>query len=304
MAKKPVFQYRAKVNDEESMAAYAKNMDKRATKQGGNFKGIISDNCKVWRPAKGENFIRILPPSWDDADHYGIDVHVHYSVGPEKATVLCLNQMKRKPCPVCQAKMRADRDHDEELSKQLSPRSQTLVWMVDMKEKQKGPQIWAMSYTVERDIAKLAKDRQTGELYLLDHPDEGYNVSFDRDGEGLKTKYSGFQIAKRPTSVEPEWLEHIMEFPLPDQLVWRDYDELKSIFEGGSDDDDEPEPAPRARARTEKPAEPEPEVETEDETVEKEDASEDASEPEPEPEPKPKADGKSRADRLRERLNK
>jgi hypothetical protein len=292
------YKYRTSAKDTESLAAYAKTMEKRATRQGGNFKGIIKDDCKTWRPAKGDNCVRILPPTWEDPDHYGIDVYVHYNVGPDKATVLCLNQMKHKPCPICQAKVRADREKDEDLAKQLAARSQTLVWMVDIKDKAKGPMVWAMAYTVERDIAKLSKDRQTGELYLLDHPDEGYNISFDRDGEGLHTKYSGWQLGRRPTSIEPEWLDYVMEYPLPECLVWRDYDEVKELFEGGSDDDKpEPEPAPRTRRKA--APEPEPEVEPEPEAK---------AEPET-PWEEPKADpppsrGKSNAEALRERFKR
>lgn len=311
------YKYRVKTNDEASMAAYAKSMDKRASRQGGNYKGIIKDDCKTWRPSKGDNCIRILPPTWDDAEHYGIDVYVHYNVGPERATVLCLNQMKRKPCPLCQAKVRADRDKDEELAKQLAARSQTLVWMVDIKDKTKGPMIWSMAFTTERDIAKLSKDRQTGELYLLDHPDAGYAISFDREGEALHTKYSGWQIGRRPTSIEPEWLEYVMQYPLPECLVWRDYDEVKELFEGGASDDDkpnaeevmeelrrrerarakpEPEPdapePPKSRARAKTAPDPEP-AEDEPETPPWEDAK-----------PEPPPSGKSRADALRERFKK
>lgn len=315
------FKYRVNTNDAAAMADYARTMDKRATRQGGNFQGIIRDDYRTWRPAKGDNFIRILPPTWEDAQHYGIDVFVHYNVGPDRATVLCLNQMQRKPCPICQAKMRADREKDEELAKALGARSQTLVWMVDLKDKAKGPLVWAMAFTTERDIAKLSKDRQTGELFLLDHPEEGYNISFDRDGEALHTKYSGWQIGKRPSAIEPAWLQFVIDNPLPDCLVWRDYDEVQALFTGGSsrsDGDDRPARRPdpesvmeelRARAKPKPEPEPEPEVETE---AEAEPAPEEKVDPpweatpevKPEVKSKPAASGKSKAEALRERFKK
>ena len=223
----------------------ASAIDKRANQKSNDFEGFILADFPVWTPKKGDNWIRILPPTWEDAAHYGLDVWVHYRVGADDATVLCTQKMpdpktgKFHACRVCDAAKEADRRGDEDLVKEMLPRKRVAVWMVDMKEEDKGPQIWPMSWTVDRDIAKVSKDRRSGEIYTIDHPDDGYDIYFDREGDGIKTKYTGVQLAKRPSSVPDKWLDFVEEHPLPDTLEWRSPDEVAALF--GDDD------APRRR---------------------------------------------------------
>ncbi len=84
------FQYRKRSADE---------VEKRANQQGGDFLSLFKSEYKQYKVKKGDNFIRILPPTWEDAEHYGLDVHVHYSVGPQRETVICMNKTFDKSAP-------------------------------------------------------------------------------------------------------------------------------------------------------------------------------------------------------------
>jgi hypothetical protein len=226
-------------------------IQKRASQQGGDFKGFIKDEFEVYTAKKGENYIRILPPTWDNPAHFGFDVWAHYSVGPDNATLLCLHKMQNKRCPICEAVQALERAGDDDEAKQLSARRRVLVWMLDRKEDNKGPQLWAMPWTVDRDIAKVSQDRQSGEYYVVDHPDRGYDISFDKEGEKVQTKYTGVNLARRPTSVDPEFLEYVNEVPVPETLLWRDYNEMMDIYAGGMvEPEPEREVAPPRRALT------------------------------------------------------
>ena len=243
----------------------AATIDKRANQKSNDFEGFILADFPVWTPKKGDNWIRILPPTWEDAVHYGMDVWVHYRVGADDATVLCLQKMehpktgKTHSCRVCEAAKEADRRGDEEAAKEMHPRKRVAVWMVDMKEEDKGPQVWPMSWTIDRDIAKVSKDRRSGEIYTIDHPDDGYDVYFDREGDGIKTKYTGIQLAKRPSSVPDKWLDFVDEHPLPDTLEWRTSEEVAALFGDDDaprkrrDDDDDRRPS-RSADRDERPS--------------------------------------------------
>lgn len=244
------FKYRARSSEQ---------LEKRAEQQGGDFQGFISDEFKTYAPKKGDNWIRILPPTWDDPAHYGMDVHVHYGIGPDRASAVCIakqphpttGQLSR--CPICEARARAEKAADEELAKELKPSRRVLVWLLDKREEDKGPQLWAMPWSVDRDIVKISRDKRSGEVYVIDHPDEGYDVMFDKEGEQLQTKYTGMQLARRASSVDSEHLEYIEGAPLPFTLRWRDYDELKTMFDGSG----MAEPGPRAEAR-ERPSDRDP----------------------------------------------
>lgn len=219
-----VFQYRKRGADA---------WEKRANQQGSEFQGIIKDEFKTFGPAKGDNFIRILPPTFDNAEHYGMDVYVHYSVGPDKATVLCLSKMLKEPCPICEARVKAERANDDELANELKASKRVLVWMIDRKEEGKGPLLWPMPWTLDRDFSKLARDPRSGEVYLIDHPEEGFDISFEKTGDGINTKYVGIQLARKASSVDSDIIDYIVKEPLDQTLVWRDYDDIQKMFRGG-----------------------------------------------------------------------
>lgn len=199
--------------------------------KGSTFEGFIKDQYMGFS-AKKDNWIRFLPPTWENPVHYGIDIWVHYSVGPEKANVLCLYKMGGKPCPVCEAHAVAEAAGRED-APNLKVTRRVLVWLANRKEeKDKRPQYWAQPQTVDKEVTKICRDRVTGQLYYIDHPDQGYDVTFDKDGEGLATRYNGFQIARQASSVEQEYLDYAIAHPLPEILQWRTYEEVKDLFEG------------------------------------------------------------------------
>ena len=199
--------------------------------KGNTFEGFIKDEFQGFS-AKKENWIRFLPPTWENASHYGIDIWVHYSVGPENASVLCLYKMTGKPCPICEAHAKAESEGREDADK-LRPTRRVLVWLINRNDtKEKKPQYWAQPQTVDKEITKICRDRVTGQLYYIDHPDQGFDVTFDKDGEGMTTKYTGFQIVRQPSSIEDIYLEYAISNPLPDILLWRTYEEVKDLFEG------------------------------------------------------------------------
>jgi hypothetical protein len=231
------------------------HLHRRATQTGSEFSGFILDEFKVYQPKKGENYVRILPPTWEGATHYAYDVWAHYRIGPGNGTaLLCINQMRGQRCPICEAAMGLTRSGDDEEAKQLATRRRALVWMIDRRNEREGPQLWAMPWTLDREIAKQSQDRQTGEFFIIDEPDEGYDISFDREGEGVQVKYAGVALARRPTSVDRDILQYINECPVPSTLLWRDYNEIQTIYSGGADgeqdqrpsrDDDRRAPPPR-----------------------------------------------------------
>src|SRR6266705_2703459 len=65
-----------------------------------------------FKPKGGENCIRLIPwlnnrdkefeeyrKIWKD--HWGITITLHWQVGPNKGAYLCLDKMKKEPCPIC-----------------------------------------------------------------------------------------------------------------------------------------------------------------------------------------------------------
>lgn len=215
-----------------------KDWDKRASQQGGEFESYVKDEYKTYAVKTGNNWVRILPPTDRDAQHYGEDVWIHYNVGPDKATVLCPAKMANQKCPLCEARAQFERRGDDESAKELKPNRRVLAWILDRQKEDEGPLLWPMSWTVDRDICKIAQDPVTREVFPIDDPDEGHDVYFDKAGEKILTKYSGFQLAKRKSSVKDTHLDYIMKHPILDTLLVRDYNELKALYEGEASQSD------------------------------------------------------------------
>lgn len=208
--------------------------EKRASQSGSNFVGIFQDWVEIFSYKK-DNLIRMLPPTFANPQHYGMDVWVHYGVGPENGQIICLHKMGRGPCPICEFQSRAEAAGREDAADYKS-RRRVLVWLKNWNaedDKKLIAHAWAMPWTADRDLTAVCKDRMTGELYQIDHPTAGFEVSFQVTGEGQNVRYIGWQIGRRATTVEDTFLNQIMEHPLDkDVLMWRDYEEVKRIFEG------------------------------------------------------------------------
>lgn len=242
-------------------------VDRRANQTAGNFDSYIRDDIPLFTPKTGDNNIRILPPPDNTYEHFGIDLFVHYSVGPDKQAYLCPMKMGVGPCPVCQEQEKASREledskdaseKEEDYVRSLRPAKRVLMYLIDRDDEKKGPTAWASPWTIDRDITKRMKDKRTGELLFIDDPETGYDVEFERQGTGLKTQYIGMNISRDPSTLgrkADEWLEFIVENPLRDIAVVHDFERIEAAFHGtgavkrGADKDDDKAERPAASRR-------------------------------------------------------
>lgn len=212
--------------------------------KGNIFDGFIKDGFTTYAPRKGENQIRILPPTWKNPEHYGFDIWAHYGVGPNNGSVLCIYRMKAEKCPICAAQARAVEAGNEQGAKELKPTRRVLVWIIDRKEElEKGektvPLLWAMPQTLDQEISKVCRDRETGALFMIDDPNQGYDIYFDKEGEKLQTKYTAPTVSRRSSDVDARYLDYITKNPIHTTLEWRDFKEVQAIFEGLGNDEEE-----------------------------------------------------------------
>jgi hypothetical protein len=246
----------------------AEEIDKRAHQSSFTGDSFIDNNIETFSPKEGDNFIRILPPTWDpDAQNYGLDVWVHYGIGPNNSSYACPWEMHKEPCPACEEMRRALDAGDEEFAQELKPSKRVLCWIVDRDEKDKR-QAWSMPWTIDRDISTMSKDKRTGEILYVDDPEDGYDIILSRDGKGMRTRYT-VSIDRRPSPLDnDDALQHAVENPLDKVVTYFDYDHIAKEMGGGgkdkaartdddADDDDEPQPGRGRRNRSSKREEPE-----------------------------------------------
>lgn len=223
---------------------------RRGQRRGGDFDRLMKDHIKVYTPRDGDNRVRILPPTWKGAKHYGLDVHVHYGVGPDRGSYLCLQKMKGEPDPIAEEHAQARRDGDDEYAKKIEAKARLLVYLIDRDNEKEGVQAWFMPWTMDRDISQVSQDKDTGEVLRIDHPDDGYDVLFTKTGTKDRTKYGGIAIARRSSPLgKDEWLDFAMDNPLPDQLQYYSYDHIAKAFGSGPAPEREDDERERGRDR-------------------------------------------------------
>ncbi len=228
------------------------SLKERANMKGGNYDSYIKPKFKQWKPKEGKNIIRILPPTWEDARHYGLDIFVNFNIGPDNQSYLSLSKHDKGPDPLAEARREAMADGEKDFAKKLNPSQRILYWIIDRMDEDEGPLLWAAPFTFDKSLSNLCIDEDTKEVIFIDDPAKGRDVRFYREGTGLKTEYdpSKMKVLKEgpihdDEGIEGEWLDFITENPLPEVLNFYDYDHIKAQFGGGGtpDDDDEDRPA-------------------------------------------------------------
>lgn len=219
------------------------DVERRSTMGGTEYDRILADDVKMWKPHDRQNTIRPIQSFWMDpkkpdrpAPHYGLDIYVHYGVGPDRASYLCPAKHDKGACPICEERDQVA-NSDEDYAKQLAPKRRVLFWMIDRDDERAGPQAWAAPYTFDQDVSKVSMDKRTGEVLNIDHAFEGYDIEFEKEGQGARTKYSGVSVARKSSELGDErWLDYARDNLLPEKLVFYDYQTIAKAFGGGDAD--------------------------------------------------------------------
>jgi hypothetical protein len=242
-----------------------KTIHERANRRGGTFDSYTDEKHPRYKVRDGLNQLRILPWSWGDdpelvkkwGDSWGIELIVHNNVGPDKSTYLC-NRMRGKRCEICETRNELA-DDDEEAAKEIKPGLRILAWVIDRDEERVGPQLYAMPQSkVEKELQARSRDKKTGAGILIDDPDDGFDISFIKEGSKLTTTYRAVDIDRDPTPLHDnsktmaKWLDYIDEFPLPSVLKFYDNDYLESILQGKGKGDEEKDKDDEKEERSER----------------------------------------------------
>lgn len=259
----------------------AETVQQRATQKGGNFDSYLSDKAAFVKVKEGENVFRILPTTWDFdtfGDNWGFEIYVHREIGPNNDVYLCIDEMRKKypewdgipkgKCPICRA---ARDEEDPELGKKLKAKKEILAYIINRDDEKAGPLIWRLGWQLERDIQIRCQNKKTGAVLAIDHPDTGYDIYFTRDGQGLKTRYTGVDVDREDSPLHESqkktdaWLDRVQENPIPELLTFYEPDYISDVFdgkrgEGEEQEDDRPKRTSRSRARSESEDEEESEA--------------------------------------------
>lgn len=242
-----------------SRRSYEKTKARAENKR--RFDSPIKPNIDIWRPKDGENFIRILPPKWKDADHFAYDLIVHNSIGADQSSYLCIERMGgRGKCPICAAAKAAKNAGEDQEYKDLNAREAFACYVLDRNEKgDPKPRVYVMSWTQNNDLGNQLMDHKSKKVIYIDDPLNGYDVTVKRTPSKPFPKYS-FSVDREPSPITEdrrdlkEIMRQITEVPIPDTLLFQKAEYLERVLEGtaGAKDkdlDDDPPRGGRERLR-------------------------------------------------------
>lgn len=232
-----------------------------AERQGARFDSMYKGGVQLFKAHNGWNNVRICPPTWDDPQHYAFSAVIHRNIGPDHATYLCLSKNdwhekgSNNKCPCCDLYNEIKKEGGDEAAAKSVNRQEIMVsWILDREgDDPEQPIIWPMSYTMDKDIQALTFNRRGG-VTKIDHPDNGNDIEFRRNGTGLKTRYNAHKLSESCELCDTEKaqdrvLEFLVENPIPEQFRWYDASYLQKVIEGMSaaSDPDDRDPDDRAR---------------------------------------------------------
>lgn len=235
----------------------------RQMQEGGLFESIFKPGIRKYKQRRGENHVRILPPTFGKRNYPVLPIFVHFKVGPDEATFLCPFRMAHEDCAVCDTRKILLEDGDEEAASAIKPQMQYLAWVIDRNDRDDalGPQVMQYGYKVNSSIAAVSLEEEGGTLVFFD-PYEGYDLTYiqnHKGGAATNVDYVGHKFSRNPSPVHRKeevmnkWLEYIQDHPLDEILKDVDYEYVKKALTSRSkssvaDDHDEELPARTSRS--------------------------------------------------------
>ena len=223
-----------------------KLIERQATETQSRFLRTNKPEFPRYKSRTGLNQIRFMPPTWEGYDHYSYPIQVHKQVGPDEQSFLCL-RMLGKPCPGCEERTRLARAGEKDAANKLRPQDDHVAWIIDRKNiDSSGPELFFFSGKTYREYNMGAIDRISGEMLDIDDPENGYDVTFHFDNR----PYEARQVVRRSSPLHPdsrkeqEWLDYIMDHPVPTTLHFCSYEQALEAIEGGVPQHEPEEPKP------------------------------------------------------------
>lgn len=224
---------------------------------GSMYKSIIKDSVSVKMfKVQPTNLIRFLPPTWENATYMALPTIVHYSIGGDGDTYLCPKEMAGvyrdigqtlpvpDDCAICDARTQATQNGEGELADSLKPTKRWSAYIIDRQKQDEGVHFWAVPHTVNKDIStRMIGEKESGVL-PVDDPDNGFDISFSKEGQLKQTKYLGINIARNPVPLTldeelfDQWLTLAIEHPIPSILNFYSYAEMERALKGQKVRDD------------------------------------------------------------------
>jgi len=140
---------------------------------------------EYWKPEDGKNVIRVLPAV--EGDEFYKEVYTHYHVGADEKSVICAKTEERD-CPICKEleKLKKGSKTDKELADSMRSKKAYYLQIITPDEPD-VPKLYPAPQTVFKGLLDIILDPDYGDITDIE---EGREITIERTGKGLSTKYS------------------------------------------------------------------------------------------------------------------
>ena len=138
------FEYKGRSAD-----AYVTHKQKMQT---GDRDSFIKAGIKQFKPADGKNTIRVLPPTFEGAQHFALDAWINWDIGSDGSNYLSLAKMKGEEDPIEEERMRALDEGDDEYADTLKPKLRPILYIIDRKNPDDGVLVFAAPQIIINNI--------------------------------------------------------------------------------------------------------------------------------------------------------
>lgn len=164
-----------------------------------------------WFPKEGMNTIRFMPHwSGDLESDCWCETMYHKGIGPDKKTLVCIKFQLKEECPICVAVDAMFKTKDKEdiaYAKKLVGKRRIYWNIVDLKEPEKGVQVWMTGTDIQDTVIDYCTNPKWGDIT---NPFTGRNVDIKfTPKEKTKSGYNEYVVTPEPSASEignPEWL--------------------------------------------------------------------------------------------------
>lgn len=226
------FQYRERSIDQ---------VRRQAERRTGRFDSPLKKDFDQYFTQDGENQVRILPPTWEEPEHYAYKVWMHRFIGADGSNYLCPRKMLGKPCAICDAERDAKENGEDEEAKALGAKVNWAMWVLDRNaDDPERPKVYFISDPADKDIVTRTYNNKRGDSLNVDHPDLGYDLFIRKTGKMLNTRYIyDFDREQTPMLDDQEKMDEVLDFitdnPIPDTFNFYDNNYLETVVSGSVD---------------------------------------------------------------------
>jgi len=222
---------------------------KRADDRHSQFDNLFKD-IKIFKAKEGQNGVRICPPTWQGAGHYGKRILIHSDIGPRNQRYLCLRENDDSPydnCPVCDELKKLGPRATLDDRKALQAKEQVVYYVLSRNAGDEPEvMVWLVSPTTDSEIAAQSVNRRRGSVLNIIDVDDGYDIEFTRKGTGrTTTRYSGYKVDRDSSplhekmQLQEEAEDFINDNPLPTRLNFVTPERMTEVLFGTAKDEDE-----------------------------------------------------------------